>query len=338
MCWVLISWLCLRGKNTRLATAKERELFATAVALGAVLICVLAIRTTQSESTYTLHYQERNFFGVLRVGEFNRESPEHHQMILRHGTTIHGSQNLNPKFRDFPTSYYSRFTGIGFVMRERPTTRIKVGVIGLGAGTLATYGRSGDEFRFYEIDPNVIQVARNEDYFSFLADTKSNVEIILGDGRLSLENELKGGKGQEFNLLVLDAFSSDAIPVHLVTVEAFDLYTRHLAPKGVIAVHISNVSVDLAPLVFRLAAEFYLHAVKIVNQGPRLRFHADSDWMILSHDAEFINRFPKLLNKSRSEFGFKPTDLYGLYPKPDAIALAPRWTDDYSDLLSVLKD
>ena len=285
-----------------------------------------------------LHYQERNFFGVLRVSEYNRDDLQQHLMLLRNGKTTHGSQTLNPKFRDKPTSYFARSTGIGFVMQQRPPAQMKVGIIGLGAGALAAYGRSGDDYRFYEIDPNVIHVAQNANYFTYLANAKANVDIVLGDARLSMEKELNGAEGQGFHLLVLDAFSSDAIPVHLVTVEAFDLYTRHLAPDGILALHITNSNVDLGPLVFRLAAEFDMYAVKIVNQQFIRRFHSRSDWVILSRSAEFVGRFPRLLERRRAEMNLKPVGLFAYYPEAEIIASAPRWTDDYSDLLSVLKD
>jgi len=335
-CWVLMIWLCVINRETRIVKPIVRGLAGVAFALGAVILGVFAIREESTSINRELIYQERNFFGILRVTEYDRDDPSRHLVTLRHGTTNHGSQARSPLFEDRATTYFAESTGIGFVMGQRSPQPMKVGIIGLGAGTLAAYGRRGDDYRFYEIDPHSIVVAQDERYFTYLAHCAANVEIILGDARLSLERELADGGGQGFDLLVLDAFSGDAVPAHLLTAEAFQLYMRHLSADGVLALHISNGNVDLAPLVFRFAEEFGMHAVKITNQKFVRRLHSSAVWMILNRDNEYTDGFYKLLEQRRAEMGLRPAGIFTVYPDASVIDRAPRWTDDYSDLFSVL--
>ena len=169
----------------------------------------------------------RNFYGALRINDTGKTADQDATRQLTHGTINHGEQFLDPKRRREPTTYYGPASGIGMVLRDLSGGGpIKVGVIGLGTGTIAAYGRAGDTYRYYEINPLVIQIARR--YFTYLSDTKAKVEIALGDARLSLERE----QPQNFDVLAVDAFSSDSIPVHLLTREAFALYLRHLKPDG----------------------------------------------------------------------------------------------------------
>ena len=166
---------------------------------------------------------------------------------LVHGTITHGLQFLAPDRRRFPTTYYGRQSGVGLAILNTRHSAQRVGVIGLGAATLASYGRPGDYYRFYEINPLVIEVARKQ--FTYLSDCPAKVDVVLGDARLSLDRE----PSQQFDVLAVDAFSSDSIPVHLLTLEAFRLYFRHLRPDGVLAVHVSNTHLKLEPVVGRLA-------------------------------------------------------------------------------------
>ncbi|MGE0377712.1 MAG: spermidine synthase, partial [Planctomycetaceae bacterium] len=182
----------------------------------------------------------RNFYGVLRV----EDNAEHTRRALFHGTILHGMQFLDPEQRSIPTSYYGVRSGVGTVLRQhRAGERRRIGIVGLGVGTLATYGTPRDLFRCYEINPEVVRLA--EEYFTFLSDTPAETEIILGDARLSLGHE----PDQQYDVLVLDAFSGDAIPTHLLTREAADLYARHLRNDGILCVHISNIHFDLRPVV-----------------------------------------------------------------------------------------
>ena len=267
----------------------------------------------------------RNFFGVVRVMEAYPETPEWRR-DLWHGGIGHGSQYLAPGRRREPALYYYDGTGIAAAFTRHPRRllglSLRVAVVGLGAGSLAVYGEREDEFRFYEIDPQVTALA--EDYFTYLEDTPATVEIVHGDGRLSLAREASRGE-PGWDLLVLDAFSGDAIPVHLLTAEAFDLYETRLAPGGVIAVHISNRHVDLAPVVRAHALRLELMSLLTVSEPDLDRLRYTATWVLLSRNAEFVTD-PAVLGRAEPWVG-------------EAVAPAPafRWTDDYSNLLRVLR-
>ena len=219
----------------------------------------------------------RNFYGVLRVQEFGEASSRHRSLV--HGTILHGTQYLAPEFAHTPTTYYTQTSGIGRVLESlHPSARpIKVGIIGLGAGTIATYGSRGDVYRFYDINPAVVTIANRD--FSYLKGSDATVEIALGDARLSLERE----PSQQFDVLVIDAFSSDAIPVHLLTSEAMAIYRRHMKPGGVIAFHVTNRYLDLPPVVKGLADAHGLHAVMVYDNTDDT-LTSVSDWVLLSDD------------------------------------------------------
>jgi SAM-dependent methyltransferase len=235
---------------------------------------------------------------------------------LSHGTIIHGKQFLEPDRRDWPTSYYGRASGIGLALLDaREHAPLRVGVVGLGAGTLAAYGRAGDVFRFYDINSDVVGLARSE--FTFLKDSPAKVEVALGDARLSLERELP----ENFDVLALDAFSSDAIPVHLLTVEAFKTYLRHMKPGGILAVHISNRYLDLVPVVQQAALHLSLEVRQVENDDDDDAGVYRSDWMLLSPSPA---PFEGELLKEAAE-------------RIDAVPRVKLWTDDYSDLYRILK-
>ena len=258
--------------------------------------------------------QARNFYGTLRLQETSDEGGEGKVRRLMHGVIMHGKQYLDPARRGVPTTYYGRSAGIGRLLDSLGRGRRRVGVVGLGAGTLAAYGRAGDVFRFYDINPLVIDIARRE--FFYLADSAARVETVLGDARLALERE----PPQSYDALAIDAFSSDAIPVHLMTRESLALYLKHLKPQGVIAFHVTNRYLDLAPVVRRLADESGLQAVIVQDDGA-LPGEASSDWVLVSKSrAPF--RLP-LLKAAAGEI-----DL------PEA---TPLWTDDYNNLYRVLR-
>jgi len=273
----------------------------------------------------------------MRVMDVLPNDPKLHHVMLKHGTTSHGTQFHRPDLRRIPVSYFGIYTGIGMVMHERPETAMHVGIVGLGAGTLAAYGREGDRYQFYEIDPDVARIARDVRYFSYLSDSRAAIEIVIGDARLSLERQLRETGSQGFDLLILDAFSSDSVPVHLITLDAMRLYVQHLGPNGVLVMHISNVNLSLAPLVFRLAAEVGMHAVRISNTAFPRRLQSSSDWMVLSKDAAYVESFPDVAELVRGILKVKPRALEVSFVGELAIGDAPLWTDDYSDLLSVLK-
>jgi spermidine synthase len=260
---------------------------------------------------------ERNFYGVLRVKEYGSAGAEDHQRRLLHGVILHGEQFLHPTLRGLVTTYYQEGSGIAAAIaakRELPANRI--GVIGLGTGTLAAYGRNGDVYRLYEINPHVIEVAQSE--FTFLADSDARIEIALGDARLNLERE----PPQDFDVLAVDAFSSDSIPVHLITKEALGVYLRHVRPGGIVAFHVSNRFLRLAPVVARLAKEHGVHAVAVFYSGGEEGDKTQSDWVLVSRD-------PKALQAKEI-----------VDAKAEAIEDDPAlrtWTDDYSNLVQILK-
>ncbi len=200
----------------------------------------------------------RSFYGTLRVVQSPHAGPEQTRTLF-HGTIEHGSQYLLPPLRYRPTTYYGPDSGIGIVLREGFPGPKRVGLVGLGVGTLAAYGQAGDMFRFYDINSQVVDIAQS--LFFYLRETKAQTSIVLGDGRLSLERD----KAAPFDVLALDAFSGDAIPVHLLTVEAGRLYRQHLKPNGVIAFHVSNDFLDLAPVVQKSGK----HDGDAISSGPQ---------------------------------------------------------------------
>jgi hypothetical protein len=260
----------------------------------------------------------RSFYGVLRVKDYGVEGDESHLRRLVHGTIMHGEQYLHPKFRNQPTTYYEQTSGVGAAIASRQDKPVRVGVIGLGTGTLAAYGRAGDLFRFYEIDPEVVRLAQSE--FTYLSDSPAKIETALGDGRLSLERE----PPQRFDVLAIDAFSSDAIPVHLITREALAVYLKHAGDDGIVAFHVSNRFLDLVPVVARIAKENGAHAV-LVRDDPdeeEDEQRSRTDWVLVSRDAEALQRAPMV------KAGAEP---------PQDRAEWRTWTDDYSNLVQILR-
>ena len=264
----------------------------------------------------------RNFYGVLRVRVMAPEKPDIAYRALMHGSTIHGWQMLRPDLRALPTSYYHEGSGVARVLRAYPRSAavsenggssrgLRVGVVGLGVGTLAFYGHKGDCFRFYEINPDVVRMARR--CFTFLDNTQAEWTVVLGDARLSLERE----QPQDFDILVLDAFTGDAIPMHLLTREAFDLYLRHLKPGGVIAVNTANRHLDLQPVLWAHAGHFQL-SMRVVFEGRRGARQAPTLWVLLTRNDAF----------------FSDQEFRGLTPPYSPWRVT--WTDDFNDLFAVL--
>ncbi len=256
----------------------------------------------------------RNFYGTLLVEDFKDE--EHSVRQLSHGTITHGVQIQDVNYRHVSTTYYGRESGAGLTWRVlEPRGPIKLGVVGLGAGTMATYGRGGDTVRFYDLNPLVVSFARR--YFTFLADCPAHVDVVLGDARLSLARE----QSQKFDMLVIDAFAGDAIPVHLLTREAFNIYWRHLKPDGVLAVHVSNQYLNLAPIVLLDAKERSIPTWQVDN---------DTDDSISVDAASYVlvSRRP----------GFFADPLFSGRLK--TIAIPPNtklWTDDFTSLWPILR-
>ncbi|HEX4928558.1 MAG TPA: fused MFS/spermidine synthase [Burkholderiales bacterium] len=260
---------------------------------------------------------ERGFYGALHVTEYSA-GEENHVRRLVHGTIMHGEQYMHGELRRLITAYYTPSSGIGAAIQSKRAQALRLGVIGLGTGTLAAYGRPGDLVRFYEIDPHVVEIARTQ--FTYLSDSAARVEIALGDARLSLERE----PAQGFDVLAVDAFSSDAIPVHLITREALGVYLRHVKGDGIVAFHVSNRFLDLVPVVARLAREQGAHAVRIDDDPLEddLSARANSDWVLVSRSAKALAA-PALAER-------------GAQPAEDRPAWRS-WSDDYSNLVQILK-
>jgi spermidine synthase len=287
----------------------------TLVVLFIVCIELLSVNFNKMENA---GFVERNFYGVIRVRDSGGKAN-----IMIHGVTVHGIQYLED--RTLPTTYYVEDSGVGLLLLNHPQygENMRVGVLGLGAGTLATYAKVGDVYRYYEINPVVVRLAEGEGgYFTFLKDSKAETTVVTGDARISLEQELIQGDVQNFDVLVLDTFSSDSIPVHLVTKEAFALYLEHLAADGVIAAHISNRHLDLRPVLWQLAREFDLEIVQVNRPSSSGDNGFPSEWILLARDPALLE-IPAIKSHAISFSGYNTS-----------IRL---WADDYSNLFQILK-
>jgi predicted O-methyltransferase YrrM len=254
----------------------------------------------------------RNFYGTLRVRDVG--SGENAVRRLMHGVIMHGEQYLDAKRRLEPTTYYGPVSGVGLAMQALPAQPRRVAVIGLGTGTLAVYGRPGDVYRFYELNPDVVDVARNQ--FTYLAQSAAKVETVLGDARLTMERE----PPQNYDLIVIDAFSSDSIPVHLITREAMAVYLRHLTPGGVIAFHVTNRFLMLAPVVKTIADEYALQTALVIDEAEKTEL-AKTDWVLVTRNGKLLAQ--KDIAAATSEI--EPIPRLGV------------WTDDYNNLFRILK-
>lgn len=283
----------------------------------------LAATTTLAAYSFN-HYSSdtrvmmRNFYGVVRTRDFPDPVPFR---AMYHGGIKHGGQLLDAAYRHHPTAYFGPNSAYGRVFASLPAIPRRVGIVGLGAGVIAAYARRGDVFRFYEIDPQVAAVAMTE--FSFLRNSAAQIDIVLGDGRLSLEREFD----QQYDLLALDAFSGDSIPMHLLTREAMATYARHLKPDGAIVFQATNRFVDIAPVVERLASEFGFTAL-LVSDAAEKRIETGADYWLADTDQIILTRSAGLLAALPIRAAAEP-----LAPRPGF----PVWTDDFYNLLRILK-
>ncbi len=289
---------------------------------------IVQIMQSDDQGVFTVLKESRNFYGVLTVVKAYSGDPPHPFHMLYNGSIRHGIQFTEPGARRTPTTYYSQKTGVGqtidYYQRESARTQhpFRVGAVGLGVGTVAAYVHlPGESIRFYEINPQVLRLA--EIYFTFLADARdggATVEIVLGDARLSLERELKQAP-LAFDVLILDAFSSDSIPIHLLTEEAFNVYLRCLAPDGALAVHVSSRYLDLAPVVYGLAERLKLGAVQIYAADSQ---HSGwmANWIILSRSQGLLKTLRAASDNDEPEAPQGPL---------------PLWTDQRHNLLEILQ-
>jgi spermidine synthase/MFS family permease len=293
------------------------------VARYAGLAVVLGVAGAAAYEGFRYHedvrLSSRSFYGVLRVKEYGSPGEEGHLRRLVHGAIMHGEQYQTGKWRRFITSYYQETSGIGAAIKAKQASGpIRVGVIGLGTGTIAAYGRKGDVYRFYDIDPRVIEVAQTE--FSFLPESPAAIELAVGDARLGLEREAP----QNLDVLAVDAFSGDAIPVHLITREALRAYLRHMKADGIVAFHVSNRFLELIPVVAAIAREEGAHAV-LVSDDPDEdddSRRSRSDWVLVSRSEAALRH--EEIEKAGAE-------------KAELRPQWRTWTDDYSNLVQILK-
>lgn len=312
-------------KEDRQDTLWQRLRSPLMIGLGILILLqvVFVINYMRSVSSESL-LSRRNFYGVLRVWELNEEQPALLAYQLAHGQTAHGFQFDAAQIRGVPTTYYSEHSGVGlaFLNHKKRPEPLRVGGLGLGIGVIGAYGQENDDFRFYEINPDVIKIAEGEaGYFSFLADSLATVEVIPGDARVSLEEELLSEGSQNLDLLVLDTFSGGSIPLHLLTREAFEIYLQHLNHGGIMAINVSNNYFDLPQAVFRLADEFNLSAVLIEDRGDGLQSY-DSIWVLLAREHEALELPVIAVRRSQ----------------PPAVPENFRlWTDDFSNLFQIVR-
>ncbi len=321
--FLLTIWILVHYKNSffynRLKffanSDKEAYVFALIAYPTTVIITSLALNILSGDNPLKQKIW-RNFYGILSIK--HKSIKNNNLTTLSHGNILHGSQ-FSGKLQHEPTSYYGKKSGIGLAILNHPKygKNLRMGIIGLGAGTLASYGTKGDTITFYEINPTVVEIANTQ--FTYLKNSKAKIHTAIGDGRLSLQNEGDGKKKYDF--LILDAFSDDSIPLHLFTKEAFSLYLKKINfPEGIIAIHISNQYIDLKPVLYQVAQNYRLRYAFIHTQGsfPDMA----SEWALLSFDKKFFDI---------------PAIAHAKYPDNKKYKKISLWTDNYSNLFQVLK-
>ncbi len=310
----LAGWL--RGGGMSLWTSRN---FAVripimALLLGGLTAVAAAVIAAPSPGTEA----RRNFYGILRVSETRDENGPLRK--LNHGTITHGFQYLDADKRRRPTAYYGPRSGAGIALAALDQPGRRIAVAGLGTGTLAAWGRPGDVIRFYEINPDVVEIAKTR--FTFLADSRAEVQIALGDARVQLERELAQGQAHDYDLIALDAFSSDAIPLHLLTAESADLYRARLKPGGLLLLHISNRRLNLEPVARGLAQHLGWPAAYFVSPKDDRTGESEAHWVLITADLRLL-RQASAASKAAGWTAGGPQPLL--------------WTDDFASLWHVLK-
>lgn len=327
ICAILV--LVVHHRDPRSEFRKTRWQPAWLILIALVVALIASLFTSAREQSAEARLSVRNFYGVLHVidgtvpnvivvkaNTVESVDEDARYRRLMNGTIDHGLQFLAPSRQRWPTTYYGPDSGIGVALKAaQEQAPLRVGVIGLGAGTIAAYGRPGDHYSFYEINSLDVQIANQE--FSYLRDSRARIDIVPGDARLSLERQSPQG----FDILAVDAFSGDSIPVHLLTRQAFDLYFHNLKPGGVLAVHISNKYLDLEPVVAAAAAWFDREAVMISNSDDHQKGVYAASWILVGSRAGFL--------------GQQQIEKAGTIVAPAKNGAL--WTDDYSSLLEILK-
>lgn len=309
---IAVSKVIHQGLDNSPESALKRDMWSKGIVFATTLISLLVL------ARYILldeqDIRQRNFYGTVKVSRHGVGDESVKQ--LTHGVILHGFQYMHPEKRSWSTTYYGEQSGAGLaLLASRTFSGQRVGVVGLGVGTMASYCREGDYYKFYEINPLIIDLAKSE--FTYLADCKAIVEIKKGDARLSLESE----KFQSFDLLALDAFSGDSVPVHLLTQEAFGLYFHHLKKGGILAVHVTNRNLNLIPVV-KAAADYYKkEAWHVQSKTDENKGSTRADWILVG-DQLAVSNFKKLevdFNEEKTASKIRP------------------WTDGYSSIYTILK-
>jgi hypothetical protein len=314
---------------------------ACVILLSAAIVLLDLTEFLQPRNAGTLH-RVRNFFGSIAVREREPGDALAHNFVLRHGAITHGLQFAHSQRRRQPTTYFGPASGIGrtidyYKARATQSDRMRIGVVGLGVGTLAAYIEQGESISFYELNPAVVEIAEDSRWFTYLKDCRQRggqIGIKLGDARLSLARGLRASEPGSYHLLVLDAFSGDSIPMHLLTIEAFEIYLAHLSPTdrrtptdaaddendGAVAVHISNRFIDLEPVLRGVAERFGLKLIRIHNKANRAEAIYSADWIIVSRNEELMRELSTFASRQSATV------------MPNII-----WTDKQSSLIDVLK-
>ncbi|WP_254513748.1 spermidine synthase [Anatilimnocola floriformis] len=318
----------LFAAGTQLASHSIRRYCNVAViAIASIPLVSVALQQIERENPkYRTLHESRNFYGVVTVMHRAIGDPKGDEnYTFFSGNIQHGKQLADPARRKIPLTYYGEGSGCETAVKlvQSRSPECHIGVVGLGVGTIAAYAREKDTLRFYEINPEVIRIAQDERWFHFLSDCPQRPEVVLGDARLQLELELKKSGSQEFDVLVIDAFSGDAVPTHLLTREAFDVYLQHLKPGGVLAMHITNTHLDLYPVVTQLAKNAQCAQRRIYKPGNSEKLLQRSYYFLVARDEQTlasvtdeISELPDYLRRPRQ---------------------VPMWTDDYTNLTSLLR-
>jgi hypothetical protein len=323
---VLLAWALLMSIRISQGPASTRGfLRRNRVAFAVVNIALLAlVGVAFAFVSRGILFVERNFYGLVRVDRALAGTANQPIYKMVHGITVHGVEYIEPSLHRQPTAYYTEQSGVGLAILNHPRRGqgMRVGLVGMGIGTLAVYSQPGDFYRLYEINPAVIRLAEGEGgYFTFVKDSPATIDIIAGDGRISLERELQSGGSNQFDILILDAFSSDSVPVHLIDKEAFAIYLEHLKPDGLLAIHLTNNYIDFRPVAWKLAEYYGLRMAYIPNSGDGQTVYT-SQWVLLARDPSMLD-IPAIAERIDRDNNFNKN--------------LQLWTDAYNNLFELLR-
>ncbi len=325
-----------RARTIRMVTL----ILAFPIAIPAFTLGVMSLRTAFVEEELAtddpvrekILHRSRNSYGTLKVTSWwSADGETEHSRYLYNGRIKHGNQYVDSRWSRDPVSYYGPDSGVGVAVQHQRNIApeneksLKIGVVGLGTGTIATWAESGDNVVFYEINPQVVEVAKR--HFSYLDECPANQDVILGDARIQLERQLKDSGPQKFDVLAIDAFSSDAIPIHLLTTECFELYLKHLDKGGVLAIHISNRYLNLEPICYNLAEKFKWKSFLIENYDDDDNMVDAATWVLVTKNA----KVEELLLDYDQSTDWDTAKTYWKEKMKDAI-----WTDDFATLTKII--